>query len=194
MATLPKEMSTQHDHHTLSQVAASVRSVTPCGRLHTREVPSLADVRAIVWLAVNSPPLSTLQRLRVEHGLKALRYCGVSVVNVTVGVSVLVVCHALFGWTAVQSNLAAWAVGTTPAYLLSRAWVWQQSGRHRIGSEVITFWLMAFVGLVLSSLVVRLVEHLAENTLAVVAGNLSAYGLVWIAKYLYLDNVMWSSN
>ena len=134
---------------------------------------------------------SVLQRLRAEHGLKALRYCGVSVVNVTVGIGVLALCHAVLGWSAVGANLAAWMVGTVPAYLLSRAWVWQRSGPHRLGGEVLTFWVLALVGLVLSSLAVAVVEHFTERTVLVAAGNLSAYGVVWVAKYVFLDQVMW---
>ena len=140
---------------------------------------------------VTASPTSTLQRLRAEHGLKALRYCGVSVVNVTVAVSVLTICHAVLGWPAIGANLAAWMVSTVPAYLLSRAWVWRRSGRHRLGGEVLTFWIMALVGLGLSSLVVAAVEHFTQRTLLVVAGNLAAYGAVWVAKYLFLDQVMW---
>lgn len=134
---------------------------------------------------------STLQRLRAEHGLRALRYCGVSIVNVTVGLSVLAVCHGVLEWPAVVANLAAWTVGTAPAYLLSRAWVWQRSGPHRLGGEVLTFWIVALIGLILSSLVVAVIEHLADMTLLVVAGNFGAYGSVWIAKYVFLDQVLW---
>ena len=82
-------------------------------------------------------------------------------------------------------------VGTVPAYLLSRAWVWQRSGPHRWGGEVLTFWSIALVGLVLSSVVVRVVEEFTSETAIVVAGNLSAYGTVWVAKYLFLERVMW---
>ena len=82
-------------------------------------------------------------------------------------------------------------VGTVPAYLLSRAWVWQRRGPHRLGGEVLTFWIMALVGLGLSSLAVRAVEEFTSETLFVVIGNLGAYGTVWVAKYLFLERVMW---
>ena len=140
---------------------------------------------------MTASPSSTLRKLRAEHGLKVLRYCGVSVVNVTVGLSVLAVCHAVLGWPAVGANLAAWMVGTGPAYLLSRAWVWQRSGAHRLAGEVLTFWIMALVGLVLSSMAVAIIEHLANWTVLVLAGNFCAYGTVWVAKYVFLDRVMW---
>ena len=140
---------------------------------------------------MTTTPTSALRRLRVEHGSKALRYCGVSVVNVTVGLTVLAICHGVLGWPAVGANLAAWMVGTAPAYLLSRAWVWQRSGPHRLGGEVLTFWVMALVGLALSSLAVAVIEHFTQRTLLVVAGNLTAYGSVWVAKYVFLDRVLW---
>lgn len=140
---------------------------------------------------MTAAPTSSLQRLRAEHGLKALRYCGVSIVNVTVGLSVLAVCHGVLGWPAVGANLAAWMVGTGPAYLLSRAWVWQRSGPHRLGGEVVTFWIMALAGLALSSSAVAIIELLADSTVLVLAANLGAYGSVWVAKYIFLDRVMW---
>ena len=132
-----------------------------------------------------------MRRLLVEHGMKALRYCGVSAVNMVVGVSVLVTCHALFGWSAVASNLAAWTVGTIPAYLLSRAWVWNRSGSHRLGGEVLPFWVMGLAGLGLSTVVVGLVEQYTHNTLYILTGNICAYGVVWVAKYVLLDQVIW---
>ena len=140
---------------------------------------------------VSTAPSSTLQRLVAEHAYKALRYCGVSAVNVTVGVTVLATCHAVLGWSALWANLAAWMVGTVPAYLLSRAWVWQRSGPHRLGGEVLTFWVMALAGLALSSLAVAVVEHYTQRTVLVAASNLAAYGTVWVAKYVFLDQVMW---
>ncbi|MCY4665568.1 MAG: GtrA family protein [Acidimicrobiaceae bacterium] len=140
---------------------------------------------------MTATPSSTLRKLRADHGLKALRYCGVSAANVTVGLSVLAVCHGVLGWPALVANLAAWMVGTAPAYLLSRAWVWQRSGPHRLGGEVLTFWIMALVGLALSSLVVAIIERLADRTALVLAGNFGAYGSVWVAKYIFLDRVMW---
>ena len=135
--------------------------------------------------------LPLVSRLIDEHGVKALRYCGVSVVNVATGVSTLAFCHAVLGWSAVASNLTAWAVSAVPAYLLSRAWVWQQSGSHRLTGEVIPFWILALVGLLCSTFVVNQVEQHTERTIFIIAGNISAYGIVWIAKYVVLDKVMW---
>ncbi len=134
---------------------------------------------------------SLVTRLVSEHGTKALRYCGVSVVNVLSGASTLAFCHGVLHWSAVVSNITAWSVSTIPAYLLSRAWVWQQSGSHRLSGEVLPFWVLALIGLVFSTVVVNIVGQHTDRTLLILAGNISAYGIVWIAKYVFLDKVMW---
>lgn len=114
--------------------------------------------------------------------------------NVTVSLSVLAVGHGVLGWPAVAANLASWMVATVPAYLLSRAWVWQRSGAHRLGGEVLAFWVMALVGLVLSSAAVGVIEHYTQRTAFVTVGNLGAYGGVWLAKYVFLDRVVWPGS
>lgn len=134
---------------------------------------------------------SLVVRLVSEHGMKALRYCGVSVVNVLTGVSTLAFCYAVLDWSAVSSNIAAWAVSTVPAYLLSRAWVWKQSGSHRLTGEVLPFWILALIGLLFSTFVVSIVGQQTERTILILAANLSAYFVVWVAKYVILDKVMW---
>jgi putative flippase GtrA len=134
---------------------------------------------------------SLAARLVAEHGVKALRYCGVSVVNVLTGVTTLAICHGLLHWSAVSSNVTAWSVSTVPAYLLSRAWVWRQAGSHRLRGELLPFWILALVGLLFSTFVVKLIEQQTERTLFIVAGNIAAYGVVWVIKYVVLDKVMW---
>ena len=135
--------------------------------------PRIASVSA--WLTARRKPFIALG----------------SVVNVLTGASTLVFCHAVLHWSAVTSNLAAWAVSTVPAYLLSRAWVWKQSGSHRLGGEVIPFWILAFVGLLFSTAVVAVVGQHTDRTTLILVANISAYGVVWVAKYLILDKVMW---
>ncbi len=130
-------------------------------------------------------------RLIEQHWRKALRYCGVSVVNVGTGLSTLAVCLTVFDMMPVAANLTAWMVSTIPAYLLSRYWVWRQYGSHSMKAEILPFWILALVGLVLSSTAIGIAGALTDNTLILLAVNLTAYGIVWVAKYLVLDNLMW---
>ncbi len=143
---------------------------------------------------MSASPASGLLRVVEEHGAKVLRYCGVSVVNVIIGLSTLAFCHDILGWTAVVSSVSAWAVSTIPAYLLSRHWVWQQTGSHSVSAEIMPFWLLALAGLAFSTLVVAIVATATDNTPFLLLGNLGAYGVVWVVKYLVIDNLMWSHD
>jgi len=143
---------------------------------------------------MSNPKPSALMRVLEEHGAKLLRYCGVSAVNVLTGMSTLAFCHAVLGWSPVESSISAWAVSTIPAYLLSRHWVWQQSGSHSVSAEIMPFWILALAGLAFSTLVVGLVGTVTDSTPMILLGNLGAYGVVWVVKYLVIDNLMWSHD
>lgn len=134
----------------------------------------------------------TLIRLIEEHGAKALRYCGVSAVNVITGLGTLAFCLTVLDMAPVPSNLTAWMVSTVPAYLMSRYWVWQQSGANSVRREIVPFWILALTGLGFSTLCIGIAGTLTDETLLLLLVNLSAYGIVWVAKYVVLDNLMWS--
>lgn len=143
-------------------------------------------------VAVRDVP--AVHQLWDEFGPKALRYCGVSVFNVVTGQALLFLFHAVLGWSGVASNVAAVAIGTGPAYLLSRRWVWRQSGEHRLAAEVLPFWVMAFVGLGLSTLAVAWADHRFESSLAVNAAALGAFGVVWVLRFVVLDRLLWNDR
>ena len=137
---------------------------------------------------------TTLLRLLEEHGLKALRYCGVSVVNVIVGAGTFLICLGVFDMAPLPANICAWLVSTGPAYLLSRYWVWEQSGPNSVKAEIAPFWILALIGLVFSSLSVTIAGTVTENELVLLVVQLAAYGVVWVAKYVVLDQMMWRTR
>lgn len=143
---------------------------------------------------MSDPASSVILRVIEQHGAKLLRYCGVSAVNVLTGLSTLAFAHAVLGWSAVASSVSAWAVSTVPAYLLSRHWVWQQRGSHSMSAEIMPFWFLALAGLAFSTLVVALVALFTDKTTIIMLGNLGAYGVVWVVKYVVIDNLMWSHD
>ena len=142
----------------------------------------------------STPVTTTLHPARAflaEHGTKLLRYCGVSVVNVICGQAVLGFCLAILDLRAVPSQVIAAMVSAIPAYILSRRWVWKQSGRDSFRTEVLPFWIIALVGLVFAVTSIAIVEQFTENTLVLMFTSLAAYGVVWVAKYIILDRIMW---
>ena len=126
-----------------------------------------------------------------EHWRKALRYCAVSAVNVVVGLSTLAYALEALDLTPAIANLTAWMVSTGPAYLLSRYWVWQQLGANSVKSEILPFWIIAFVGLTLSTGTIALLGMITDNTPVLMLCTVVAYGVVWVAKYLVLDGLLW---
>jgi len=135
-----------------------------------------------------------LMRLWSRYGLKAIRYAGVSVVNVFVGQSLLVLFYGLLDWPGTAANVAAVVLSTVPAYLMMRHWVWNQKGAHRLGGEILPFWVMAGVGLVLSTIAVTWADSRWDSTIAIQLANIGAFGLVWVTRFFVLDHVMWADR
>lgn len=134
---------------------------------------------------------ATIAEVVREHWRKALRYCAVSAVNVVVGLSTLAYALEALDLTPAIANLTAWMVSTGPAYLLSRYWVWQQLGANSVKSEILPFWIIAFVGLTLSTGTISLLGMITDNTPVLMLSTVVAYGVVWVAKYLVLDGLLW---
>ncbi len=106
----------------------------------------------------------------------------------------LIICHAWVGLTAVVSNIIAVSVSSVPSYLLNRSWVWGKGGRSHLWREVVPFWVMALMGLGLSTLFVSVAARWSHLTLVVLAANLAGFGLLWVVKYVVLDRVLFTSR
>ncbi len=126
-----------------------------------------------------------------EHGEKLMRYCGVSVVNVLTGQGLLALCLTVFSFGGVVSQVISASLSAIPAYILSRRWVWKQSGPDSFRNEVLPFWTMALIGLVFAVSAIAVMEQFTDSTLVLMATSLVAYGVVWVAKYVVLDKIMW---
>lgn len=137
---------------------------------------------------------SLLELARSEHGRRAIRYSMVSVAAVAVSQTVLLTCVVLLDMEPVPANLAAVAVGSVPSYVLNRAWVWGKRGSHHVWKEVVPFWLMAFLGLGFSTFLVHLASERSDSALVASAANLSAFGILWVAKYFLFDAILFGAG
>lgn len=158
----------------------------------TRGVSRPTEKEMTVSSAPVSDSASSIVRFHADHGEKILRYCGVSVVNVIVGQSILAVCLAVLGLGGVTSQFISAMISAVPAYILSRRWVWKQSGRDSFRSEVLPFWIMASVGLAFAVSMIAIVDRSTDSTIVLMFTSLCSYGVVWIGKYFVLDRVMWA--
>lgn len=149
-----------------------------------------AGSRCLHFPAVAFGALADLAR--VQFARRPVRYLMVSVVAVAVSQTTLLLCTVVLDRSPVASNLAAFVASTIPSYLLNRAWVWGRRGNHNVFREVLPFWVIAFLGLGISTVLVHLAAQWSDAPLVINAANLSAYGLLWVAKYLVLDQLLFS--
>lgn len=118
---------------------------------------------------------------------RAGRYVLVSVVNVVNHQLILQLALQMWSWSGGWANAFAASVAAIPAYFMSRYWVWEVRGRSSLRGEVLPFWAIALVGLVVSSLMAEAADRLFDNRLMISAGSLLGYFVVWVAKFLLLD-------
>lgn len=134
--------------------------------------------------------LSRLRDLRRTHGAKALKYASVSVVGIVVTQALLVLCYQVIELSAGWSNFIAVSGASVPAYLLNRQWVWKKSGRHSLRREVLPFWAISLLGLVISTVAVSAISRVWDSQLAISGANIASFGVLWVGKFLFLDAIM----
>lgn len=147
---------------------------------------------------VHLSPSSLVERARTPGGRKLVRYSLVSVISV--GVSQVILFLAQFHYSARTSNIIAVCLSAIPSYQLNRVWAWGKTGRSHLMKEIIPFWAMALLGLVLSTWSADFAEsHAAAVTasdvgqkLVVNAAALAAFGVLWVGKFVILNRVLFA--
>jgi putative flippase GtrA len=136
--------------------------------------------------------------LRTHEGRKFFRYSMVSVISVIVYEILLFITLGLLHWSARWANVFAVSVSAIPSYYLNRKWAWGKGGRSHLLKEVVPFWVMALIGLVFSTWLADFSKSVADDvttvhlvrTVIVMFGGLSAFGILWVAKYVILNKVL----
>jgi putative flippase GtrA len=149
---------------------------------------------------VNISPAALKAHARTPTGKKLIKYTMVSLISVVISQALLLLAFGVLRWNAVPSNVFAVAVSALPSYYLNRAWAWGKRGRSHFLKEVVPFWAMAFLGLAVSTVFVRVAEgrsdHLdhAVQTLVISAASIGAFGVLWIAKFVILNKLMFAHH
>lgn len=127
--------------------------------------------------------------------MKLIRFGAVSAFNVVLGQALLYGAQTVLDWPPVQANVVTVAVGTIPAYILSRYWVWEKRGKNHFMREVLPFWILAFIGFVMSTAAVWFVaDRWDPSPIVINLTSLAAFGVVWVAKFVILDRVLFKSE
>lgn len=129
--------------------------------------------------------------LRSPTIVKLLRYSSASCAGVVVGQSVLALFYGGLEWGAVPANLVSVTLGAVPNYTINRYWTWHQTGKNRLWGEIVPFWAMSFLGMVVSLFTVAYAEDRWDTGLAVGLAQAVGFGVLWVAKFLVLDKLMW---
>jgi putative flippase GtrA len=149
--------------------------------------------------AVQHPVAFAREYIRSAHFRRFLRYSSVSAVSTVVSLSCLYLFfRVLHIGTATDSNLLATAVASVPAYYLNRTWAWGKSGRSHVFREVLPFWMITVIGVILSTTAVHFAaveakdHHLSKDaeTIAVEFANFFTYGVLWFAKFSFFNRVL----
>lgn len=137
------------------------------------------------------------ERARTPGGQKAVRYMLVSVVSVVVSQVTLFSLQVGLHWTAKSANIMACGIAGIPSYYLNRTWAWGKRGRSHFLKELLPFWTLAFLGLVMSTFSADYAETHARNftdsrigqALIVNVTVILTFGILWVVKFLFFNKV-----
>ncbi len=143
-----------------------------------------------------------LALVRSPQGKKMLRYSATSVICVVLSASILAVLVGVFYWDAPTANVTTCAITTVPSYVLNRKWAWGKSGRSHLLREIVPFWVMAFIGLALSTVASAAAQsysnhhHLSHivHTALVDFAVIGSFGVLWIGKFLIINKYLFANQ
>ena len=89
----------------------------------------------------------------------------VSVISTIVSFGVLfLVFGVLKLWGEIASTVFANVVATVPSYYLNRKWVWGKGGRSHLTKEIMPFWALSALGIVVSIGGAAVARHIGRST------------------------------
>ena len=133
---------------------------------------------------------AAITRIKAIDHRKVLRYSAVSFIAVPVTQAVLLFFQYGLGWSGLQANTMAVAVTIVPVYVMNRYWVWGTRDKNNFVTEILPFWAMTLLGLVVSTVCVAFAEHQFDSPVMVNVANAFGFGCVWLLKFFVLDKVM----
>lgn len=134
-----------------------------------------------------------LDKITRGRGEQILRFGMVSAVGIVITQVLLVVLYGVLGLNATVANVVSVMLSAIPVFILNKRWVWGQLGPAKVRREIVPFWGFTLLGLLISTLLVTVVDDHTDRTWPVMLANISGFGLVWVAKFLFLDAVVFAT-
>src|ERR1035437_5455729 len=137
------------------------------------------------------------QKRKTPEAKQLIRYTMVSVISTVVSLGTLALVFGVFHfWGEVGSTVFANAVATVPSYYLNRGWVWGKNGRSHLMKEIVPFWAMSAIGIVVSIFGAAIARHLGIDhhlahlqQLVVLFANVMSFGICWVLKFLVFNRL-----
>lgn len=123
------------------------------------------------------------------------RYAVTSAVATAVSEATLLLLYGTGALGATTSAVVANLAGTFPSYFMSRYWIWPEADRRRPGRQVVAYWVISIVSLVVSSAVTGVAAanapggHEAHLVIVGVA-YVGTYALLWVAKFVIYQRLL----
>ncbi|MCB0992818.1 MAG: GtrA family protein [Acidimicrobiales bacterium] len=114
--------------------------------------------------------------------------------SVITGQALLYWIHSVLGVRPTVANLLSTVGNTVLVFVANRALVWPGLGRPRMRVEVAAFSALSVAGLAVSTVTVALAAATLGDGLWINAANLAGFGMVWIARFLVLDRMIYTDK
>jgi putative flippase GtrA len=132
---------------------------------------------------------------------KLWRYCTVSGISTVTSLVGLYLFYRVVGLSPGWANVVASCIATVPSYYLNRSWAWGKNGKSHFMKEVAPFWIIAFISLLISTVVVRFAGRESVSiaskdvrALILVAANFVTYGFLWVGKFILFNKVLFKQR
>jgi putative flippase GtrA len=114
----------------------------------------------------------------------------------------ILICTWVFGLSGIVANTIGALAATPASYELNRKWAWGKSGKSHMWREIVPFWSLTLLGWLASTGTVELADSMAKShhvvglgrSLAIMGASLFAYGVVWIAKFVIFNHVIFADR
>lgn len=164
---------------------------------------------------VKLSPAALLEHIRSPEGRKKLRYAGISVVFVPLGqITIQLLGRYAFlepqlingvmkdNPNFTKASIASAAILTLPNFFANKYFVWRDTNKDNLKTQVAVFWVAAMLGVTLATLLTFFVERAVKGTdlgalvesAAVFVAQLGGFGLVWVARFLVLDRWLFKAT
>lgn len=138
------------------------------------------------------------QKRRTPEAKQLFRYTMVSVISTVVSFVVLALIFGVLHLAGPEAcTVIANVVAVVPNYYLNRRWVWGKGGRSHLTKEIVPFWAMSAIGIVVSIGGAALAHHIGtvhhlthrELTGAVLLANILSFGIFWVLKFIVFNRL-----